>query len=143
MHSLDAGAKYSFCLETILLIMQYVMLCFFQGIEAIKQLLVPVSIEEKRKQLREVAIINGTYREIICQNCGEEGHTLYKCPKREVSWKAASLKCSICGGSTHPTIDCPLKRPGNDSTTQCVVSQNVKDLVMFVYFDSLHMILEE
>lgn len=83
------------------------------AIEIIKKLLVPVAPEERSKQLRELAIINGTFRgDQLCQNCGETGHLIYACPKRETTWKPADVTCELCGDKTHVTHDCPHANSG-------------------------------
>lgn len=72
--------------------------------------------EHKQKQLRELALINGTLREDeFCPVCGEKGHRQFECPHRARSFKAAGVKCSICGDLSHPTRDCPLKQDGPTS----------------------------
>ena len=64
----------------------------------------------KEKQLRELALINGTLREDeYCPICGEKGHRQYECVHRSKAFKTSSVKCSICGDLSHPTRDCPLK----------------------------------
>jgi splicing factor 1 len=53
----------------------------------VQSLLVPVDDmknEHKQKQLRELALINGTLRDDdFCHLCGEKGHRQYECPNRE------------------------------------------------------------
>lgn len=67
--------------------------------------------EHKQKQLRELALINGTIKdEEYCSVCGEKGHKHFECPFRAKSFKAAGVKCGICGDLSHPTRDCPLKQ---------------------------------
>lgn len=97
---------------------------FEKGVAAIKKLLIPVTEKEQRKQLKELAVLNGTYRpkeNLICHHCGATGHRLYQCPKRTVSWKPANVKCINCGESSHITQDCPQpmglmsQKPGLDS----------------------------
>ena len=95
----------------------------------------------KQKQLRELALINGTLREDgtpiyhyhfhsftfpsfytlymhgciyveYCPICGEKGHKQFECPHRAKAFKAAAVKCAICGDLSHPTRDCPLKNEG-------------------------------
>lgn len=82
----------------------------------IEQLLRPVEDhlnEHKQKQLRELALINGTLREEeYCPVCGEKGHRQFECPYRAKAFKSAGVKCSICGDLSHPTRDCPLKQDG-------------------------------
>jgi hypothetical protein len=69
--------------------------------------------EHKQKQLRELALINGTLREDeYCPVCGEKGHRQFDCPYRAKAFKAAGVKCAICGDLSHPTRDCPLKDDG-------------------------------
>lgn len=63
--------------------------------------------ELKRKQLRELAILNGTLREddmVVCSNCGQSGHRRYECPEgRNIT---NSMVCRICGGAGHMASDC-------------------------------------
>mmetsp|Transcript_22971 Transcript_22971/g.29338 ORF Transcript_22971/g.29338 Transcript_22971/m.29338 type:complete len:591 (+) Transcript_22971:158-1930(+) len=82
--------------------------------EMIKELLTPVddqTNEHKQKQLRELAMINGTLREDhYCTNCGQPGHRQWECPNEAPrSFKMADVKCAICGDKSHPTSDCPKK----------------------------------
>ena len=80
----------------------------------IEDLLTPIDDdknEHKQKQLRELALINGTLKEDeYCPVCGEKGHRQFECPHRAKTFKAAGVKCSICGDLSHPTRDCPLKK---------------------------------
>jgi splicing factor 1 len=65
----------------------------------------------KQKQLKELALINGTFKEDdYCPICGEKGHRQWECPHRAKTYKASGVKCSICGDLSHPTRDCPLKQ---------------------------------
>jgi len=66
--------------------------------------------EHKARQLRELAMINGTLREeIICRVCGEAGHKIFECPNRTgAAWTPANVRCEICGAGSHPTSDCPV-----------------------------------
>lgn len=74
--------------------------------------------EHKQRQLRELALINGTLREDeYCPVCGEKGHRQFECPYRAKAFKAAGVKCSICGDLSHPTRDCPLKQEGPVSSS--------------------------
>lgn len=67
--------------------------------------------EHKQKQLRELALINGTLREEeYCPVCGEKGHRQFECPTRTKAFKSAGVKCAICGDLSHPTRDCPMKQ---------------------------------
>uniref|UniRef100_A0A6B2L5U2 Branchpoint-bridging protein n=1 Tax=Arcella intermedia TaxID=1963864 RepID=A0A6B2L5U2_9EUKA len=64
----------------------------------VKKILVPVEESKnthKLQQLKELAIINGTWRE----NNGWQPRT----------WKSADVYCKHCGELSHPTSDCPLK----------------------------------
>ena len=73
--------------------------------------------EHKQKQLRQLALINGTLRDSsdeYCPLCGERGHRQYECPHRAVrETLVAGVKCSICGDMSHPTRDCPMARHGH------------------------------
>jgi splicing factor 1 len=86
------------------------------AVRLVEELLVVVDDEKnehKQKQLRELALINGTLREDeFCQVCGERGHKQFECPHRSKTFKAANVKCAICGEQSHPTRDCPLKESG-------------------------------
>lgn len=86
------------------------------AVKLVNELLVPVDDEKnehKQKQLRELALINGTLREDeFCSVCGERGHKQFECPHRSKTFKAANVKCAICGDQSHPTRDCPLKDSG-------------------------------
>jgi splicing factor 1 len=79
----------------------------------VMELLVPVEDEKnehKQKQLRELALINGTLREDeFCTVCGERGHKHFECPQRTKTFQAAGVRCAICGDQSHPTRDCPMK----------------------------------
>ncbi|GMF38206.1 unnamed protein product [Phytophthora fragariaefolia] len=77
----------------------------------VQSLLVPVDDTKnshKQKQLRELALINGTLRDDdYCHICGEKGHRQWECPNRDAH---LNVKCAICGDSSHPTRDCTQKR---------------------------------
>lgn len=83
------------------------------AVKMVEDLLRPIDDEKndhKQKQLRELALINGTLRDDeYCPVCGEKGHRQFECPHRAKSFKATGVKCSICGDLSHPTRDCPLK----------------------------------
>jgi len=74
----------------------------------------------KQQQLRELAIVNGTFRDFeACHHCGEKGHKQWECPKklaesgganRDKPWMANEIKCRYCGERSHPSSDCPLRR---------------------------------
>ena len=87
----------------------------------VEELLTPIDDdknEHKQKQLKELALINGTLREEdFCSVCGEKGHRQYECPHRAKSFKAAGVKCAICGDLSHPTRDCPLKQDGMEDAS--------------------------
>lgn len=80
----------------------------------IEELLTPMDDEKnehKQKQLRELALINGTLREDeYCTICGEKGHRPFECPQRTKTFQAANVRCAICGDQSHPTRDCPKKQ---------------------------------
>lgn len=70
--------------------------------------------QRKRDQLRQLAVMNGTFRDDegqgrACENCGEPGHRRYFCttPARFV---AANVTCHSCGSAGHVARDCPLKK---------------------------------
>eukprot|EP00808_Paulinella_micropora_P003599 g54578.t1 len=81
------------------------------GIEAVHKILTPVSEAERVRALKEVAMINGVWREEKpCTICGERGHKIYDCPKKQsTSWTPANVTCAICGDKTHPAVDCPRR----------------------------------
>lgn len=67
--------------------------------------------QRKRDQLRQLAVLNGTFRDDearVCDNCGEPGHRAYSCtmPARFV----ANVTCHACNGAGHIARDCPLKK---------------------------------
>ncbi|CAM9165346.1 unnamed protein product, partial [Chrysoparadoxa australica] len=83
----------------------------------VEGLLKPVDDEKnqhKQKQLRELALINGTLREDeFCHICGEKGHRQFECPQRASQRKSTvEVRCAICGDTSHPTRDCSMKNPG-------------------------------
>lgn len=66
----------------------------------------------KREQLRQLATINGTFRDDerqTCLNCGQHGHRQYTCaePKKQ----AGGVKCHLCHNNGHIARDC-LQRKG-------------------------------
>ena len=80
----------------------------------IAELLVPVDDDKnphKVRQLRELAIIRGTFREDnYCTICGEKGHKQHECPNRQQTLNTTfEIRCSICGGYGHLTKDCKGK----------------------------------
>lgn len=69
----------------------------------------------KREQLRQLATINGTFRDDehqTCLNCGQRGHRRYTCP--EPKKHAVDVKCHLCHGNGHVARDC-LQRKGTGS----------------------------
>lgn len=73
----------------------------------VQSLLVPVDDQKnshKQKQLRELALINGTLRDDdFCHICGEKGHRQWECPNRERTYLLVHLIWTTmvgCGGLT-------------------------------------------
>lgn len=63
------------------------------GAAKVEKLLIPMSTEERSKSLRELAIINGTYRgDVTCRMCGEQGHIMAQCPKKEQQGKSFMVR---------------------------------------------------
>lgn len=63
----------------------------------------------KREQLKELAKLNGTYRDTessICQICGNEGHNRFNCPKSEKY--LATMECAKCKILGHLEEDCDV-----------------------------------
>lgn len=83
----------------------------------VEKLLVPVEEsmnDHKSKQLRELALINGTLRDDTqCRLCGEQGHKSYACPSRTTSFTPAQVRCERCGLTSHVTLDCPKLQNSN------------------------------
>jgi len=72
------------------------------AVRKVARLLVPMDEEQndhKRKQLRELALINGTLRD----------KTWLAPEVEERNWKPAAVKCEHCGETSHPSLDCPFK----------------------------------
>ncbi|KAG8161570.1 hypothetical protein KVR01_008557 [Diaporthe batatas] len=64
----------------------------------------------KRAQLRQLAVMNGTFRDDegrACDNCGRPGHRRSLCtaPARFV----AGVTCRACNGAGHVARDCPRR----------------------------------
>lgn len=74
--------------------------------------------EWKKKQLMELAAINGTLRDLSapCNRCGEPGHRHYECPYGEAkdASKRIQVLCLLCGDGGHVTSDCKLKSKSNN-----------------------------
>ncbi|KAH8747642.1 hypothetical protein F5883DRAFT_609259 [Diaporthe sp. PMI_573] len=69
--------------------------------------------QRKRDQLRQLAVMNGTFRDDecrACENCGQTGHRHYFCtmPTRFV----AHVTCHSCKNTGHVARDCPQKSMG-------------------------------
>lgn len=65
----------------------------------------------KRDQLRQLATLNGTFRDdegLGCRNCGQLGHRHYSCP--EPAKQAAHVQCHLCHNSGHIARDCLQRR---------------------------------
>jgi splicing factor 1 len=82
--------------------------------DMIEQMLVVIDDEKnmhKQQQLRELALLNGTLKEDeFCQICAEKGHRSFECPRRFAMNKSSvTIKCAICGDTSHPTRDCTQK----------------------------------
>lgn len=63
----------------------------------------------KREQLKELAKLNGTYRDTessVCQICGNEGHNRFNCPKSEKY--LATMECAKCKKLGHLEEDCDV-----------------------------------
>ncbi|GLD92998.1 hypothetical protein PINS_up001590 [Pythium insidiosum] len=97
----------------------------------VQSLLVPVDDmknEHKQKQLRELALINGTLRDDdFCHLCGEKGHRQWECPNRERSFKPVNVKCAICGDSSHPTRDCTQR--GKSAAENAEINKEYEDFM--------------
>jgi splicing factor 1 len=72
----------------------------------------------KREQLKELAVLNGTYRDLndrACLSCGEQGHTKAECPTRSRRPNFTnSLVCSKCGNVGHLEKDCKVEAKVNE-----------------------------
>mmetsp|Transcript_8919 Transcript_8919/g.11212 ORF Transcript_8919/g.11212 Transcript_8919/m.11212 type:complete len:704 (-) Transcript_8919:1366-3477(-) len=85
--------------------------------DMITQLLVVIDDDKnvrKQEQLRELALLNGTLKEDeYCPLCAEKGHKAFECPQRfSMNKNSATVKCAICGDTSHPTRDCKLNKDG-------------------------------
>ncbi len=96
-----------------------------RAVKEVSTLLIPVddtTNQHKQKQLRELALINGTLREDdFCHICGEKGHRQWECPNRDKTFKAVDVRCAICGDTSHPTSDCTVKE--NDIEKAAVIDK--------------------
>jgi splicing factor 1 len=104
------------------------------AVKMVEELLRPIDDDKndhKQKQLRELALINGTLRdEEFCPACGEKGHRQFECPHRAKTFKTSGVKCSICGDLSHPTRDCPMKKddPTNASALESEYNSFIAEL---------------
>ena len=67
--------------------------------------------QRKQDQLRENAIMNGTFRDDenrTCRICGELGHLRWDCPNRETSRSLENIVCRRCGQPGHLQRDCKI-----------------------------------
>lgn len=69
--------------------------------------------QRKHNQLRQLAVINGTFRDDksrVCDNCGQAGHRHYLCtmPPRPM----AGVICRLCSGVGHVARDCLQRSAG-------------------------------
>eukprot|EP00850_Spirogloea_muscicola_P013764 SM000095S24978 [mRNA] locus=s95:252449:256247:- [translate_table: standard] len=86
------------------------------AVALIEPLLHPIDEERnnhKRKQLRELAEMNGTMRDfskLLCGTCGETGHREWQCPQDKLTMFQAKVTCAVCGDGGHPTADCPMRQ---------------------------------
>ena len=68
--------------------------------------------EWKKKQLMELAAINGTLRDLAapCSRCGEPGHKHFECPyEQAAAAKRPQVRCALCGDGSHVTSDCKMR----------------------------------
>ncbi|GAV27754.1 hypothetical protein PMKS-001222 [Pichia membranifaciens] len=75
----------------------------------------------KRDQLRELAKLNGTFRddtERACPVCGEMGHNRNTCPNKNRTNFVNSLVCSKCGNVGHLEKDCKVQSKVDDHMDQ-------------------------
>ncbi|KAK6936465.1 RNA recognition motif domain [Dillenia turbinata] len=116
------------------------------AVAMVKKLLIPVDTElndHKRAQLREIAKLNGSYRdESACTVCSEQGHWYYACPHLQSTFET-SLFHDPCRshdtGTTKPAIDAS-NSPGNvgqpplDSapTTKCTLIKEASNANLYV-----------
>ena len=75
----------------------------------------------KRDQLRELAKLNGTFRddtERACPVCGEMGHNRNTCPNKNRTNFVNSLVCAKCGNVGHLEKDCKIQSKVDDHMDQ-------------------------
>lgn len=82
----------------------------------IADLLTPVSDENnewKKRQLLELAAVNGTLRDLTapCTKCGEVGHRHYECPY-DAPPTETIVRCVWCGDASHVSSDCKMHKKG-------------------------------
>ncbi|XP_059667061.1 splicing factor-like protein 1 [Cornus florida] len=80
------------------------------AVPMVEKLLIPIDEgmnDHKRAQLKELAKLNGNFRdENVCSVCKEQGHKHYACPRQQSTFKTANA-CATCGSFCHPTSNCP------------------------------------
>ena len=87
-------------------------------------------------QLRELAMLNGTFREgefgPRCSNCGATTHKAWQCP--DTPNVTNTVICNNCGGTGHIAKDCRTPRSYNNDGA----SANKIDEEVFFFFTLLH-----
>ena len=90
--------------------------------DMVNQMLVVIDDDKnvhKQQQLRELALLNGTLKEEeYCPICAEKGHRAFECPKRFTNKATTTIKCAICGDTSHPTRDCKMRKEGMANGTE-------------------------
>lgn len=87
-------------------------------------------------QLRELAMLNGTFREgefgPRCSNCGATTHKAWQCPDKPNVTN--TVVCNNCGGIGHIAKDCRTPRNyGNDSSSGNKIDEEVNIFNEFFY----------
>mmetsp|Transcript_3113 Transcript_3113/g.4530 ORF Transcript_3113/g.4530 Transcript_3113/m.4530 type:complete len:713 (-) Transcript_3113:2635-4773(-) len=93
----------------------------------------------KQQQLRELALLNGTLKDDeYCPICAEKGHRAFECPKRfSMSKNAISVRCAICGDTSHPTRDCRQKAANGESAADAVKAEKELDSDYLAFMNEL------
>ena len=83
----------------------------------------------KQAQLRELAMLNGTFREedmsLFCNNCKRPGHRTFECPERPAASGGDVHGCRLCGSTEHDESTC-IERHNPDALRQAHIrNQNV------------------